>query len=241
MRDLVQLTGLPAPTLHFYAAAGLLPAAQKLGRTQALYPAATVERVRWIRALQQELGLPLRAIKAILDREGQVPVPQVRTRIALGELIARHGTAPVAAATPFQVSAADRATLARLGLIGRRSRRDGGKGSPDDARLLGLLATLQAAGFTPDNGLEVKQLAAFREAVRSLVRTELRHALGLVLKRMGPARTTDMLMQSLPALDELVAFFHHRMLLEEFQSWRALAAEARAPKHAAPARRAARP
>ncbi len=236
MRDVVRLTGLPAPTLHFYAAAGLLPGVKKLGRTQARYPAATVERVRWIRALQHELGLPLRAIKAILDRDGEVPLSQVRTRIALGELMPRHGTLPAPEATPFAVSARDRSTLSRLGLIGRR-------GGPrdhaprDDARLLRLVASLQAAGFTPENGLEVKQLAFFREAVRALVRTELRHALGMVRKRSGLSRTTETLMRSLPALNELVALMHHRLMLEEFQSWRILAEEARS---AQPASRSAR-
>lgn len=240
MRDLVRLTGLPAPTLHFYAAAGLLPGAQKLGRTQARYPAATVERVRWIRALQHELGLPLRALKAILDRDGEVPLSQVRTRIALGELMPRHGTLPSPEATPFAVSARDRATLARLGLIGRRGRHHD-PAPRDDARLLGLVATLQAAGFTPDNGLEVKQLAAFQEAVRALVRTELRHALGLVQKRVGLAATTETLMRALPALNELVALLHHRVMLEEFQSWRTLAAEARSGRPASrPARAAGR-
>ena len=239
MRDLVRLTGLPAPTLHFYASTGLLPPAQKLGRTQARYPAATVERVRWIRTLQHELGLPLRAIKTILERDGQVPVSQVRTRIALGELIARHGTVPAPAATAFEVSAADRATLERLGLIGRDNGRRLGRGgrtdSTGDARLLSLRATLQAAGFTPENGGEVTRLAAYREAVRAFVRTEQRHALGLVLKRLGPARTSELIMRCLPALGELLALLHHRVWLEELQSWSALAAEARALQPAATA------
>ena len=49
MRDLVRLTGVGAPTIHFYAQQGLLPAPRKTAGNQATYPESTVGRLRWIR------------------------------------------------------------------------------------------------------------------------------------------------------------------------------------------------
>ena len=45
----------------------------------------------------------------------------------------------------------------------------------------------------------------------------------------------ELIMRCLPALGELLALLHHRVWLEELQSWSALAAEARALQPAATA------
>src|SRR5438105_14950501 len=88
MRDLVRLTGISAPTIHFYAQQGLLPAARKTAGNQARYADETVHRLHWIRAVQTELRLPLRAIRDVLEQHGQVPVEDIEARLALGHLLA---------------------------------------------------------------------------------------------------------------------------------------------------------
>src|ERR1700737_2110269 len=87
MRDLVRLTALPAPTIHFYAAQGLLPPALKTAGNQALYADHTARRVVWIRTLQQDLHLPLKTIRWVLDRWGELPVDEIRALQALGSLM----------------------------------------------------------------------------------------------------------------------------------------------------------
>src|SRR5438309_5305252 len=86
MRDLVRLTGISAPTIHFYALQGLLPAPRKTAGNQARYSDETARRLRWIRSLQ-ELRLPLRTIKSILERHGELPVEEVEALQALGTLL----------------------------------------------------------------------------------------------------------------------------------------------------------
>src|SRR5215472_12589240 len=87
MRDLVRLTGVSAPTIHFDAQQGLLPEAQKTAGNQACYPESTVGRLLWIRAMQSELRLSLRGIGTILDRWGELPLDEMRALQTLGGLL----------------------------------------------------------------------------------------------------------------------------------------------------------
>src|ERR1700730_12383876 len=87
MRDLVRLTGVSAPTIHFYGQQGLLPAPRKTAGNQALYTDATVARIRWIRTLQTDMNLSLRSIGRVLDMRGELPVEEIRALTALGALL----------------------------------------------------------------------------------------------------------------------------------------------------------
>src|SRR5947207_4769256 len=86
MRDLVRLTGISAPTIHFYGQQGLLPEAHKTAGNQAQYAETTMSRLRWIRAMQNELRLSLRSIRSLLEQHGQIPVDDVQALMALGHL-----------------------------------------------------------------------------------------------------------------------------------------------------------
>src|SRR5437660_12667403 len=87
MRDVVRLTGIAAPTIHFYALQRLLPAPRKTAGNQARYPETTVTRLRWIRSLQTEARLSLRGIASILERWGELPVEEVCALQTLGGLL----------------------------------------------------------------------------------------------------------------------------------------------------------
>src|SRR2546421_5793039 len=120
MRDLVRLTATSAPTIHFYAQQGLLPPAQKTAGNQARYQEAAARRVLWIRSLQHELRLPLRSIRWVLERWGELPVDEIRALLALGSLLEEPDPAATAAeldAIGRRLSAAEVDSLRRLGLI----------------------------------------------------------------------------------------------------------------------------
>src|SRR2546428_13456114 len=87
MRDLVRLTGVSAPTIHFYAQQGLLPEPRKTAGNQAEYPETTVARLRWIRAMQNELRLSLRSLRNLLEQHGQIPMDDVQALMARGHLL----------------------------------------------------------------------------------------------------------------------------------------------------------
>jgi DNA-binding transcriptional MerR regulator len=215
MRDLVRLTGVPAPTVHFYAQLGLLPAAQKTAGNQARYPESTVHRITWIRAVQQELRLSLRAIAGVLERWGERPIEELRTLNTLGTLLEEPD--PTAPAEDYASSAAaippeDLETLRRLRLI-----RADGPPTASDLRLLDLVAAGHSAGFTAEAGFSIENIALYRDAVERMIQEEIARIVAPVLGRHDPQTLRDLVHRGLPIVDQLLALLHRRALQEELQ------------------------
>ncbi|MFN2581125.1 MAG: MerR family transcriptional regulator [Candidatus Dormibacteria bacterium] len=218
MRDLVRLTGVGAPTIHFYALQGLLPEPQKTADNQARYPESTVTRIRWIRATQSELRLTLRGIGTILERWGELPLDELRALQTLGELLEEPdptATREELADIRARIAPADLDALVDLGLVHGR----GDALSSSDLRLLGLIAAMRAAGFTDDAGFNIGSVALYRDAVERLVTDELARIIEPVLRRHDPATLRDMVRRGLPLADQLLSLLHHRAVQQELQQW----------------------
>lgn len=215
MRDLVRSTGVAAPTIHFYAQQGLLPPAHKTAGNQARYPEATISRLLWIRTLQDELRLPLRCIRWILERWGELPVAEIRALQALGALL--DEPEPVATAEDLDslgaLSADDVAALQRLGLISE------GVPTAADVRLLRLCAAMRATGFTDEAGFTIENLAIYRDAIEQLVHDELLRIVEPVVLRHDPAQLSDLVRRGLPLVDQLLAILHQRAVRRLMQRW----------------------
>lgn len=215
MRDLVRLTGTPAPTLHFYLQQGLLPAPRKTAGNQALYPEATVRRVLWIRSLQADLHLPLRSIRWVLEHHGELPIPEIRAMQTLGSLLEEPD--PAASAEELAAVAADSedvAALRRLGLVGAS-----GPLSSSDLRVVELTAALRAAGFTEEAGFSIENMGLYRSAVEALVQEELARIIEPVLSRHDPSTLRDLVNRGFPLANQLLALLHHKALQAELQRW----------------------
>lgn len=224
MRDLVRLTGVSAPTIHFYAQQGLLPKPRKTAGNQALYTDSTATRIRWIRALQTELNLSLRSIARVLEMRGELPVEEIRAIAALGALLDEPdpaaGAAEVAAVRE-RLGAADVASLQRLDLVAST-----GRISANDLRLLDLVAAMRAAGFTEESGFSIENLAVYRDAVERLVADELARIIEPVLHRHDTETLRDLVHRGLPLTDRLLALLHQRAVRGEMQRWLDLAPQA---------------
>jgi DNA-binding transcriptional MerR regulator len=217
MRDLVRLTGVSAPAIHFYAQQGLLPMARKTADNQARYSDATVMRVRWIRSLQTDLRLSLRGIKSILDRSGELPLDEVRAMQALGSLLAepdRSASGEELAAVRARLGRNDVDVLARLGLINAV-----GAPSTEDIRLMDLVAAMRGAGLTEEAGFNIENLALYRDAVEELVNSELARIIEPVLVKHDPETLRDLVRRGLPLADQLLALLHRRAVQSELRRW----------------------
>jgi DNA-binding transcriptional MerR regulator len=217
MRDLVRLTGVSAPTIHFYAQQGLLPPARKTAGNQALYADSTATRIRWIRDLQTELGLSLRSIGQVLSMRGELPVEEIRALQALGALLDEPDPAAEEAELATireRLGPDDVASLHRLGLVGSI-----GPISRTDLRLLDLVAAMRAAGFTEEAGFSIESLALYRDAVERLVAEELARIVEPVLHRHDPETLRDLVHRGLPLTDRLLSLLHQRAVHGELQRW----------------------
>ncbi|HEV7677978.1 MAG TPA: MerR family transcriptional regulator [Candidatus Dormibacteraeota bacterium] len=225
MGDLVRQTGVSAATIQFYGASGLLPPTSKRGRTSVRYGVDAVARIRWVRAVQQELRLSLRSIRSVLENLGEIPVAELRTRLALGNALdsaydvgAAAGDVGVTAEQEAEIAA----HLERLGLI--ESVPPGAPRRAADRRLIELEAAMQAAGFTEANGFTWDQLLLYRDAMRAVVREETRRFVAAG-RRLGPQRAGAIVERGLPVIDELLRFFHAQAVLEGVDGWRRIIAD----------------
>jgi DNA-binding transcriptional MerR regulator len=224
MRDLVRLTGTPAPTIHFYLQQGLLPPAHKTAGNQALYSEDTVRRIIWIRSLQAELHLPLRSIRWVLERHGELPIAEIRALQALGSLLEEPDPAASAeelAAVGGDADPADLDGLRRLGLISAD-----GPLSSSDLRLVELTTAMRRAGFTDDAGFSIENMALYRDAVEQLVQEELARIIEPVLTRHDPATLGGLVQRGFPLTNQLLALLHHKAVQSELQRWLELHHEA---------------
>jgi hypothetical protein len=111
--------------------------------------------------------------------------------------------------------------MEELGLVQRGPR---GRRSASDQRLLEIIAAMRRAGFSRENGFSDDQLLLYRDAMRDLVREETRRIIDAGT-RLGPEQATRLVERGLPAIDELVRFFHLRAITESIDAWRELTRE----------------
>lgn len=71
MKELAKAAGLPKSAILHYVAQGLLPEPVRTGPNMAYYDPVCIERIRFIKTMQNRYAFPLGKIKMILDRKDQ--------------------------------------------------------------------------------------------------------------------------------------------------------------------------
>lgn len=172
-------------------------------------------RVAWIRAVQQEQRLSLRAIAGVLDRWGELPLEELRTLQIAGRLLEEPdptASAEEVAAHTDCLTDADIETLRRLRMISAE-----GPPTASDLQLLDLVVAGRHAGFTPEGGFSLENLALYRDAVERIVQEEIARVVGPVLGRYDPQTLRDLVRRGLPIVDQMLALLHRRAVQEEMQ------------------------
>ena len=152
--QLAEHSGVPATTLRFYEAAGLLPA-ERTASGYRVYGPEAVERLSFIRSAKQ-LGLPLDEIAALLDVWTDGDCAEVKADLR-PRIAARLDEAELRAAELEVFAASLRGALGRLDLLPDRSGRcgpecdlaDPGSAEPASAQMPG---SAPALGLGPAPG-----------------------------------------------------------------------------------------
>ncbi len=211
MRELVERSGLPAPTILHYVHEGLLqePTA-RTGRSMAWYAEASVEQLKLIRRLQHDHFLPLAVIRELL-REGTDPRLIAAAGAVSGALPPAAPDAPMPSqGQPAQgLSDGDLAELVAVGLLTTLPQ-PGQPVSAVDAEVMELLTQARANGLGADV-LSVAALRPYKAAVAELVRFEVALFRDTVLRgtAMGDLTTTH----AAVALSEAFVVHMRRRLL----------------------------
>ena len=177
MRDLTEDAGLTRQAIHFYIDEGLLPPPASKRRNSAVYSTVHLERLRWIRRLQNEHFLSLSAIKSVLngqDLEDFTPQQKELLRRVRDQLPGRAmpTTTPVALipdVTSKMVTEDDLQELQQVGLINFQGTGKNRSLSQEDAQIVECLARYKEAGATRDRGYRPAFLTIVDRAVEKIV------------------------------------------------------------------------
>jgi DNA-binding transcriptional MerR regulator len=200
MAELAEASGVSAGTIKHYLREGLLPEPVKTSRNMAWYPPEFVERIQLIKELQERRFMPLRAIKGILDLEGEA------TRISAAELKRRSGV-------PQEVLN----RLAELEVIAPNSRGYGAS----DVRIVEAISRFRAGGYDEKIGFTVYDTLRYKRAMEELAKEEVQ----VIMDRLGgdadAERAAELIEKGAEPLRDLIAALHAKALVAELKQQRA--------------------
>ena len=200
MAELAEASGVSAGTIKHYLREGLLPEPVKTSRNMAWYPPEFVERIQLIKELQERRFMPLKAIKGLLELEGQA------TRVSAAEVKRRYGL-------PQEVL--DR--LAELEVVSPNSRGYGAS----DVRILEAISRFRAGGYDERIGLTVYDTLRYKRAMEELVKEEVE----VIMERLGGEvdadRAAQLVEKGAEPLRDLISALHTKALVAELKQQRA--------------------
>ena len=201
MAELAEASGVSAGTIKHYLREGLLPEPVKTSRNMAWYPPEFVERIQLIKDLQERRFMPLKAIKGILDLEGE------GTRVSAAELKRRYGV-------PQEVLN----RLAELEVITPNSRGYG----VSDVRIVEAISRFRAGGYDEKIGFTVYDTLRYKRAMDELAKEEVQ----VMVERLGEAdaeRAAELIEKGAEPLRDLISALHTKALVAELEQQRAAA------------------
>ena len=200
MAELAEASGVSAGTIKHYLREGLLPEPVKTSRNMAWYPPEFVERIQLIKELQERRFMPLKAIKGLLDLEGEA------TRVSAAELKRRYGV-------PQEVL--DR--LAELEVISPNSRGYG----VSDVRIVEAISRFRAGGYDERIGFTVYDTLRYKRAMEELVKEEVEVIMERIGGEVDADRAAQLIEKGAEPLRDLISALHTKALVAELRQQRA--------------------
>ena len=224
MGDLAERAEVSPATVKHYLREGLLEGAPGAGevvrtsRNMAWYPPAFVDRIRLIKRLQEERFMPLRAIRDLLEEQGEERARDLveRRDEIIDRALSRTGEAEttsradLVARTGVPEDALDK--FAELRVIG-----DGARGyDPDEVRIVEAFMAFRRTGFGEELGFTVYDALRYVEALEPLVREEAGTFLHRMVDRdVDPDRAVELMLGATEPLRQLVGAVHGHVLRRE--------------------------
>lgn len=213
IRDLVRHAKVSKETVHFYVREGLLPKPRKRGKNIAEYDESYVERIRFIKELQERYFLPLAVIKNIVKKRKKSPEWQSFLNLR-GKYFA-----PVEEFLPDEISG-EEPFLQATGLgrkwLGKMEEwkiitpefRNGQKVySQDDITLGKLIVEMDNIGLGPKDGFNPEALKHYRDEFQEIVAISQKNYIEATLGKLSPEEFSKRVVQG----GEIMGFFFHHL------------------------------
>lgn len=218
--ELSEITGVARDAIHFYIREGLLPKPVKTKKNMAYYDQSYVDRIKFIKELQNKRFLPLNVIKQILsDSEDSIGMDEIQTILELdGKLFKNMETSPDFKALPieelvgrFALPKEEIEKLKTSGLIVPEE--DGEVFGEDAIRIVEIWAKLRQSGFTEERGFSVETLEMYKEIVDVLAKRELRVFANKVTGKVSEDEAATMAEVAIPLLNSLIGLLRKQSIV----------------------------
>lgn len=221
MKDLEDATGVGREAIRFYIREGLLPEPERPARNVAWYDPSFVEKIRFIKDLQEKRYLPLEVIRRIVAETGEPSRAEVEALLELdGKLFPQvaggpkpEGEALSSLARRCGVPAADVRGMGETGAIQITTRRRKEWVEASSVAIVELWGELRKAGFTPEAGFPVEHVGLYVDMVEWLAREELRVFSRGVTGRVEGQAAVDMAEHGIDVVNQVIAVLRKNTLL----------------------------
>ena len=228
IRDLVQHTGVSKETVHFYIREGLLPKPLKRGRNIAEYDDSYVERIHFIKELQDRHFLPLAVIKNILKKQKNSSEWQSLLNLQ------REYFRPIDQFLPNEISGEEpflKATgLGKKWLVKMEEWeiitpvvRNGQKVySQDDITLGKLIVEMDSIGLGAVEGFDPEALKRYRDKFREIVISSHKHYIEVALGKLMPEEFSKRVVRGREIMSIFFYHLYRKLSREEYRKVLAL-------------------
>ena len=228
IRDLVQHTGVSKETVHFYIREGLLPKPLKRGKNIAEYDDGFVERIRFIKELQDRHFLPLAVIKNILKKQKNSSEWQSLLNLR------KEYFRPIDQFLPNEISGEEpflKATgLGKKWLVKMEEWeiitpevRNGQKVySQDDITLGKLIVEMDSIGLGAEEGFDPEALKRYRDEFREIVISSHKHYIEVALGKLIPEEFSKRVLRGREIMSIFFYHLYRKLSREEYRKILAL-------------------
>ena len=228
IRDLVQHTSVSRETVHFYIREGLLPKPLKRGRNIAEYDDSYVERIRFIKELQDRHFLPLAVIKNILKKRKKSSEWQslLNLRKEYFRPIDQFLPNEISGEEPFlEATGLGRKWLARMEewkIITPEVRSGQKVYSQDDIALGKLIVEMDNIGLGGREGFDPEALKHFRDKFREIVVMSHKYYFEGALGKLFPEEFSKRVVQGREIMSIFFYHLYRKLSREEYRGILAL-------------------
>ena len=237
IRDLVQHTSVSKETVHFYIREGLLPKPLKRGRNTAEYDDSYVERIRFIKELQDHHFFPLAVIKNILKKQKKSSEWQslINLRREYFRPIDRFLPKEILGEEPFlQATGLGKKWLSKMEewkIITPEVRGGQKVYSQDDIALGKLIVEMDTIGLGAIEGFDPEALKHFRDKFREIVILSHKYYIEAALGKLFPEEFSKRVVQGREIMSIFFYHLYRKLSREEYRGILALLESGRRESH----------
>jgi len=228
IRDLVQHTGVSKETVHFYIREGLLPKPLKRGRNIAEYDDHYVERIRFIKELQDRHFLPLAVIKNILKKQRKSSEWQslLNLRKEYFRPIDQFLPNEIEGEEPFlKATGLGKKWLVKMEeweIITPEVRNGQKVYSQDDITLGKLVVEMDSIGLGAVEGFDPEALKRYRDKFREIVISSHKHYIEVALGKLIPEEFSKRVVRGREIMSIFFYHLYRKLSREEYRKILAL-------------------